>query len=194
MIHGGNYLASAAEAARRDEGDRPEQRGIHHFYPGGYAFSEGIYFAKGADGRLANGLTTVAIELEDTRCNNGGFGCLAGSHRMGRPPPIELSSHMNTGVVAGCLHRVAARAGDAIIVSTRGLSPCLSASAASSPESAPVCACKQFTEATDALYAAVDLCSSHADYTFLPVHGGNRTVWRPYIAGDRPPDPRDVPV
>lgn len=35
----------------------------------------------------ANGLVTVAFELEDTVCNGGGFGCLAGSHKGHYPVP-----------------------------------------------------------------------------------------------------------
>ena len=40
------------------------------------------YYERDADGgTFANGLVTVAFELEDTVCNGGGFGCLAGSHK-----------------------------------------------------------------------------------------------------------------
>jgi len=55
----------------------------------------------------------VAYELEDTVCNGGGFGCLAGSHKGHYPVPeawIDLSKGVHPMVT-----RVPARAGTAII-------------------------------------------------------------------------------
>ena len=61
----------------------------------------------------SNGLVTVAYELEDTVCNGGGFGCLAGSHKGHLPVPAawrDLSRGVHPMVT-----RVPARAGTAII-------------------------------------------------------------------------------
>lgn len=71
------------------------------------------YFERAADGTFANGLVTVAYELEDTVCNGGGFGCLAGSHKGPYPVPaawVDLSKSVHPMVT-----RVPAAAGDAII-------------------------------------------------------------------------------
>jgi hypothetical protein len=73
-----------------------------------------IYFARDPDsGAYANGLVTVAYELEDTVCNGGGFGCLAGSHKGHLSVPeawLDLSKGVHPMVT-----RVPARAGTAII-------------------------------------------------------------------------------
>jgi hypothetical protein len=87
-LHGGN-----GRLANQD----PAMGAIGSVARAGNFFSDMIYYEKGADGRLANGLTAVAYELEDTVCNGGGFGCLAGSHRMGRPMPEETSGHIEVG-------------------------------------------------------------------------------------------------
>ena len=72
------------------------------------------YFARDpATGAFSNGLVTVAYELEDTVCNGGGFGCLAGSHKGHYPVPeawVDLSKGVHPMVT-----RVPARAGTAII-------------------------------------------------------------------------------
>ncbi len=72
------------------------------------------YFARdAARGTFANGLVTVAFELEDTVCNGGGFGCLAGSHKGAYRVPeawVDLSKGVHPMVT-----RVPARAGAAII-------------------------------------------------------------------------------
>jgi hypothetical protein len=61
----------------------------------------------------SNGLVTVAFKLEDTFCNGGGFGCLAGSHKGHLPVPAawrDLSQGVHPMVT-----RVPAPAGAAII-------------------------------------------------------------------------------
>ena len=72
------------------------------------------YFARdAASGAFANGLVTVAYELEDTVCNGGGFGCLAGSHKGHYHVPaawVDLSQGVHPMVT-----RVPARSGTAII-------------------------------------------------------------------------------
>jgi hypothetical protein len=105
-LHGGNARLAGANPAMGAVGSEARQ---------GQFFSEAIYYARGADGRFANGLTAVAWELEDTTCNGGGFGCLAGSHRMDTPPPAALSAHTESGVVSPSIQRVPAAAGDCII-------------------------------------------------------------------------------
>ena len=60
-----------------------------------------------------NGLVTVVYELEDTVCNGGGFGCLAGSHKTHLPVPEgwrDLSKGVHPMVTS-----VPASAGSAII-------------------------------------------------------------------------------
>jgi hypothetical protein len=72
------------------------------------------YFERdAATGAFSNGLVTVAFELEDTVCNGGGFGCLAGSHKAHYPVPAgwrDLSKGVHPMVT-----RVPAPAGAAII-------------------------------------------------------------------------------
>lgn len=72
------------------------------------------YFERdAATGVFSNGLVTVAFELEDTVCNGGGFGCLAGSHKAHYPVPAgwrDLSKGVHPMVT-----RVPAPAGAAII-------------------------------------------------------------------------------
>jgi hypothetical protein len=55
----------------------------------------------------------VAYELEDTVCNDGGFCCLAGSHKSGYPVPAAWQSVKDP--VDPRITRVPAAAGDAII-------------------------------------------------------------------------------
>lgn len=92
-IHGGN--------GRLQDPSRP-----HELVP--------IYFDRDPDsGEYANGLVTVAYELEDTVCNGGGFGCLAGSHKGHLPVPegwLDLSKGVHPMIT-----RVPARSGTAII-------------------------------------------------------------------------------
>jgi len=72
------------------------------------------YFARDPDsGAFANGLVAVAYELEDTICNGGGFGCLAGSPKGHFCVP-EAWSDLSKGVHP-MVTRVPARAGTAIL-------------------------------------------------------------------------------
>ncbi|MXX40149.1 MAG: mitomycin antibiotics/polyketide fumonisin biosynthesis protein [Gemmatimonadetes bacterium] len=92
-IHGGN--------GRLLDPNRPHELVTHYFE------------RDPASGTFSNGLVTVAYELEDTVCNGGGFGCLAGSHKGHYPVPeawIDLSKGVHPMVT-----RVPARAGTAII-------------------------------------------------------------------------------
>lgn len=60
-----------------------------------------------------NGLVAVAYELEDTVCNDGGFGCLPGSHKAHSRVPDEWRD--TSRGVHPMITRVPARAGTAII-------------------------------------------------------------------------------
>jgi len=72
------------------------------------------YFDRDPDsGAFENGLVSVAYELEDTVCNGGGFGCLAGSHKAHYRVP-EAWCDLSKGVHRMVTH-VPARAGTAII-------------------------------------------------------------------------------
>ena len=72
------------------------------------------YFTRDpVSGAFANGLVTVAYELEDTVCNGGGFGCLAGSHKGHFHVP-EAWRELSKGVHP-MVTRAPARAGTAII-------------------------------------------------------------------------------
>lgn len=99
----------------------PEGGGLHGGNawlrnPHGNKLLQPSYFAVDSEsGAYYNGLTTVAYELEDTVCNDGGFCCIAGSHAN----PVAVPSNMrllNEGVHP-LVTRVPAQAGDAIIVS-----------------------------------------------------------------------------
>ena len=73
-----------------------------------------IYFGRDPEtGAFQNGLVVVAYELEDTVCNGGGFGCLAGSHKSHLPCPEEWQN-LSKGVHP-MITRVPARAGTAIV-------------------------------------------------------------------------------
>ena len=92
-IHGGN--------GRLLDPNRPHELVTHYFE------------RDPASGTFSNGLVTVAYELEDTVCNGGGFGCLAGSHKGHYPVP-EAWVDLSKGVHPMVTH-VPARAGTAII-------------------------------------------------------------------------------
>ena len=92
-IHGGN--------ARLLDPDRPREL-------------QTTYFGRDPDtGAFDNGLVAVAYELEDTVCNGGGFGCLAGSHKSHYRVPkawLDVSRGVHPMIT-----RVPGRAGAAII-------------------------------------------------------------------------------
>ena len=55
---------------------------------GGTPFDPGQFF-RFADGRMYNGLSVVAYNLADVDPDDGGFGCVAGSHKSNFPIPSE---------------------------------------------------------------------------------------------------------
>jgi hypothetical protein len=64
------------------------------------------------DGRMLNGLTAVAYELNDVYPGEGGFACIPGSHKSNYPFPREWLDLSNP---ASCVQGVAVKAGSAII-------------------------------------------------------------------------------
>lgn len=51
-----------------------------HLHGGGTPYDPGQYYLF-KDGRMYNGLTDVAYELNDVHPGEGGFGCVPGSHK-----------------------------------------------------------------------------------------------------------------
>ena len=80
---------------------------------GGWKGTGGAQFSSYHDGRFYNGLVSVSFELYDTRPNDGGFGCIPGSHKGNLRLPAawrELAKG-----IPDCVTRIAARPGDAIV-------------------------------------------------------------------------------
>ncbi len=69
------------------------------------------------DGRMFNGLTAVAYELNDVYPGQGGFGCVPGSHKSNYPFPKQWQDLTNP---SSCVQAVTVKAGSAIIF-TEGL-------------------------------------------------------------------------
>ncbi|MFP6806220.1 MAG: phytanoyl-CoA dioxygenase family protein [Pseudomonadales bacterium] len=80
---------------------------------GGWQDTGGSQFFRYHDGRFYNGLVVVAIELFDTHPNDGGFCCIAGTHKSNLALPRDWADLSNG--VHPCITRVPANAGDAII-------------------------------------------------------------------------------
>jgi hypothetical protein len=64
------------------------------------------------NGRMYNGLTAVAYELNDVHPGDGGFGCIPGSHKSNLPLPDQWH---NLEFPAVCVQAVTVKAGSAII-------------------------------------------------------------------------------
>lgn len=65
------------------------------------------------EGRMYNGLSTVAYNLTDVNPGDGGFGCIPGSHKSNLPLPdewVDLEQPRHP-----CLQEIAGKAGTAII-------------------------------------------------------------------------------
>ena len=63
---------------------------------GGWKGTGGAQFSSYHDGRFYNGLVSVSFELYDTYPNNGGFGCIPGSHKSN----LRLPESSNRVIVA----------------------------------------------------------------------------------------------
>ena len=58
---------------------------------GGTPFNPSMYYHF-ANGRMYNGLTVVAYNLQDVNPGDGGFGCVPGSHKSNYDFPDELET------------------------------------------------------------------------------------------------------
>lgn len=67
------------------------------------------------NGRFFNGLVAVAFELDTVKPGDGGFACVAGSHKVNFELPSEWKLSATQQDIPECVDRVAAEAGDAII-------------------------------------------------------------------------------
>ncbi|NKB72021.1 MAG: mitomycin antibiotics/polyketide fumonisin biosynthesis protein [Candidatus Latescibacteria bacterium] len=65
------------------------------------------------DGRMHNGLTVVAYNLRDVGPEDGGFGCVPGSHKSNKSFPAEWRA-MDKGLHP-CITRVTGPAGSAVV-------------------------------------------------------------------------------
>lgn len=80
---------------------------------GGWKGTGGSQFSSYHDGHFYNGLVSVSFELFDTHENDGGFGCIPGSHKSNVQFPNEWRDL--TKGVHECVKRIPASAGDAIV-------------------------------------------------------------------------------
>lgn len=64
------------------------------------------------NGKMYNGLTAVAYELNDVHPGEGGFGCIPGSHKSNLPLPAQWR---NLEFPSNCVQPITVRAGSAII-------------------------------------------------------------------------------
>ena len=80
---------------------------------GGWKGTGGSQFASYHDRYFYNGLVSVSFELFDTFPNDGGFGCVPGSHKSN--VAIPSSWRDLTKGVPDCVKRIPAAAGDAIV-------------------------------------------------------------------------------
>jgi ectoine hydroxylase-related dioxygenase (phytanoyl-CoA dioxygenase family) len=64
------------------------------------------------NGRMYNGLTVVAYELNDVHPGDGGFGCIPGSHKSNLPLPAQWR---NLEFPQDCVKKITVKAGSAII-------------------------------------------------------------------------------
>jgi hypothetical protein len=75
----------------------------------------GQCFYRYSNGRFYNGLVAVAFELDTVTPGDGGFACVAGSHKANVPLPKEWQISTKQKEIPDFVDRVAASSGDAII-------------------------------------------------------------------------------
>ena len=68
-----------------------------------------------SNGRFFNGLVAVAFELDTVSPGQGGFACIAGSHKVNLELPSDWKISNTQEEIPECVERVTASAGDAII-------------------------------------------------------------------------------
>ena len=80
---------------------------------GGWKGTGGSQYSSYHDGQFYNGLISVSYELYDTYPNDGGFGCIPGSHKSN----VRLPDHWRVlrDSVPDCVTRIPAKPGDAIV-------------------------------------------------------------------------------
>jgi len=89
--------------------DRTPGSGLHNTGDGS-SHAGGSQFFQAQDRRFFNGLLVVAYELRDTIDNDGGFGCVPGTHKANSPMPSQWQDLSGGGVGPPNLRRVPARA------------------------------------------------------------------------------------
>ena len=67
------------------------------------------------NGKFYNGLVSVAFELDTVAPGDGGFACVAGSHKVNFELPSDWKVSASQEEIPDCVDRVAADSGDAII-------------------------------------------------------------------------------
>ncbi|MBH8555104.1 phytanoyl-CoA dioxygenase family protein [Nostocaceae cyanobacterium CENA357] len=82
-----------------------------HLHGGGTPYDPCQYYLF-QNGRMYNGLTTVAYELNDVHPGDGGFGCIPGSHKSNLPLPQKWK---NLEFPCECVQAISVKAGSAII-------------------------------------------------------------------------------
>lgn len=78
---------------------------------GGTPFDPSQYYLF-QSGRMFNGLVVVAYNLRDVKPEEGGFGCIPGSHKSNYPTPPEWLDLENP---APCVRAVPGEAGSAVV-------------------------------------------------------------------------------
>ncbi|OUL33796.1 mitomycin antibiotics/polyketide fumonisin biosynthesis protein [Nostoc sp. T09] len=82
-----------------------------HLHGGGTPYDPCQYYIFN-NGRIYNGLTVVAYELNDVHLGEGGFACIPGSHKSNLPLPEEWR---NLQFPSACVQAFTLKAGSAII-------------------------------------------------------------------------------
>ncbi|BAZ38350.1 hypothetical protein NIES4101_42870 [Calothrix sp. NIES-4101] len=85
---------------------------VGSFLHGGGAPYDPCQFYEFKHGKMYNGLTAVAYELNDVNQGEGGFGCIPGSHKSNYPCP---QAWLNLEQPHHCVQTVPVKAGSAII-------------------------------------------------------------------------------
>ncbi|PAX60324.1 phytanoyl-CoA dioxygenase family protein [Brunnivagina elsteri] len=85
---------------------------VGSFLHGGGTPYDPCQFYEFKHGKMHNGLTAVAYELNDVNPSEGGFGCVPGSHKSNYSFPREW---LNLEKVNSCVQTVSVKAGSAII-------------------------------------------------------------------------------
>ncbi|NJR15503.1 MAG: phytanoyl-CoA dioxygenase family protein [Calothrix sp. CSU_2_0] len=90
---------------------------VGSFLHGGGTPYDPCQFYEFKHGKMYNGLTAIAYELNDVNPSEGGFGCVPGSHKSNYSFPREWLSleKLNLEKTNNCVQTVSVKAGSAII-------------------------------------------------------------------------------